>query len=297
MSQIIEPLPPVKMTVITPEPDDRFINHSGAKALDVHPRPRKGGKVKSSINKARIDILPEVYHRPLTGSGVYSGNFTDKGKPKKAKIQRDFEHQEIFTRKDYDNPNVNLLRAFEPVFSPMETSIFLASKLVTAVNHPHRKNASEVEYLTNQYRSILEECNICYKCRKPIKVQSEAINAPVFKKHKRRNGLNIEEHFQPARPINNVMFADVASHCEIYTKSDGKLGFLIVSEAGEPKERAWIELRYNGPAKYQGRYFVEINKSNRKEVELDFVPSSYRVLGKKCTCMFRQAGKTVTVKS
>jgi len=299
---VIQPPAGVKMDVVIPPPVDTFTVPTKAKPLNLDGKYR-GRKAKrnvgSSISKRRIDNVPEVYHRPLQGSAIYSGYFTDKGKPSKQPDLKDFEHRDM-VGKVFENPNVNALRAFEPIPNLVETNLYLTSKVVTASNFAHRKNAGDTEYIIDQWKKSLEDCNVCWRCKNPIRVRAVGIKRPKqFKK--RRKGLNLEDHYTTRNVIvpGNGVFAVVYTHCEILQAVDGKLSFRIVCESGKPANRRLIGVRYakkvveNGKTRLLGRQFVEIK--NGIETPID-IPSSYIVKNERCTCLFRQVAKVGKVK-
>lgn len=126
----------------------------------------KLGYTNSALNTERTNELPKIYHRPQEASWV---------KTELRRKVRSFDTHAEFTR-TFDNPEVNLLKQFEPKPSPINLEV--TRDYVVSYNHEHRR-VRDAEYLTRlrvNYLASLEICNLCWKCRNPIKTVSASIH-------------------------------------------------------------------------------------------------------------------------
>jgi hypothetical protein len=244
---------------------------------------------KSPLNRKRIERIPEVYHRPQLGSGVYSGRYLDeKGKFRPPVIKKG-ERMPAIVPKTYENPNVNSLKAFDTVPNELETSIFLASRFIVMHNHPHRKDANDMERARDAFNNHLRDCNICHKCRKPIKTKGGLHKRKKLISHLKAGRFVSAMHYVH-RNERGITFADIKTHCDLAVlpklDADGnkigtRIGYVVIAEAGAQDKPYYIETFVeNGHRMYAVR---ERSTGKLGEI-LKFVPSEYRVEISACEC-------------
>lgn len=123
-------------------------------------------KYISSLSRERTNQLPNIYHRPQEGAGV-------KFEGEKLITVDNATYKERF--REFDNPAVNSLRAFD---SRIADNFAITRLYIMSYNHPHRRNNS-AEFLGRiraSYLGTFEYFNLCWKCRKPIKTVTAKVN-------------------------------------------------------------------------------------------------------------------------
>lgn len=252
-------------------------------------------RLKSNLNRKRVELIPEVYHRQQGGSGVYSGRYlNEKGKFKPPNIKKGERMKDIVS-KTYENPAVNSLRAFEPIPNTLETSIFLASRFIVRLNHKHRRDATEVDRARDAFRQHLRGCNICYKCRRPFKTERGIHQKRKITSHLKIGGFESVPRYK-YRSAGTMPFADIQSHCELASlpklDENGKVigsrnGYVIVCEPNADEQPYYIESVID---KRVGRihkrvFNVYLRGTGEFIQTLESVPSEYRIFtGDKCQC-------------
>lgn len=227
--------------------------------------------IGSSLDKNRVNSLPNVYHRPQAGSGVIVEPVN-----REVRTDKDYFYYEHRLR-EMENPNRSWAKDFE---GRGIDSQYICSRLVIRYNHAHRKDASDVVYAKKAYLEMFEHLNLCWKCKQPIRVRKGSVKftptvhniyAPVVRKmavlskerkvessdgveyadagieefvykrekHTLLGATRVGREFYPESQGNNYIVADIASHFEVRQTADGKLVYRYI----DGTERH-LELRY-----------------------------------------------------
>jgi hypothetical protein len=122
-------------------------------------------KYASALNRARVLELPNTYHRAQGGGGV------------KVQLRRKFKDFDTFDREwvqYFENPDVNLLKAFKPVQVVWDNRGIVRA-YVEVFNRNvkvKRDHPNLLHQLRLLYYEDFEQYNLCWKCLCPIKTQS-----------------------------------------------------------------------------------------------------------------------------
>lgn len=152
--------------------------------------------IKTSLRPEVINRIPVtfdkkkgkyvgIYHRPLVGSGILL-----KGGPGESINKRLSEtcrqgkkivaNSAEFRLTEFENPNVNALKAFECMAAT--DNFYQTRRLVLTFNHPGRRDVDKIGTYRIAYHRTLEDCNCCYYCKMPIKMQRYRIEGDSRKK-------------------------------------------------------------------------------------------------------------------
>lgn len=267
--------------------------------------------MKTSLNNAVINRLPfdkkkgvPVYHRPQVGSGIYLkgglGESINQGISDTFRLNgKQVANPKTFRQTEYENPNVNALRAFDLV--PAD-NFYQTRKLVLAFNHSGRRDSHMVGTFRIAYYRTLAACNMCYNCKKPLKVHKTHIAGDSRAEHdnwfaEETPANKIEKRFDGGRrirsahgkPLNgsryrphskgtNTAYGDIKSHFRyvVVKTKDGEIKYRFVYIDGTGRR---IEQRKRPGTNI--RYFVHVKDG----VETKIIPqSSYRITGLGCKC-------------
>lgn len=208
-------------------------------------------------NGEEREIVKEVYLRPQQSSGV------------KYELDRNIRNYETHSThiRSFDNPNVNLLKSFD---AKEDGNKIVTRNLVCAFNYPHRGGKTAEQQKANlarcrrEYQRAFEDFNLCWRCRKPLKVKTASImpkSEPrdlndgstikgkvvlppsveyaeklgwsdrdfeqVIKRH-HRPSKSLGEHWKPYEGVKTVQYADVISHFEYRLHPDGRAYYVFV---------------------------------------------------------------------
>lgn len=268
--------------------------------------------IKTSLRKDVIDGLAwdrkkgkPIYHRPQVGSGVcFKGGpgesinkrvgETMKQNGKTVVNPTDFRHTE------FENPNVNMLLAFES--RPAADNFYETRRLILTFNHNRRDKNRLGQYRVSYY-ATLEACNCCYYCKKPIKTQKAYIvdkemldarndswfadETPVDAiKKERDGGTKIRSiggkplrgiRYRPSKKAPNVEWGEIRSHFRFVEVKDDdgvviKYRFVYIDGSGR---RIEARKRANGT-----RYFVHVKNG----VETEIIPQTSYRRKERCKC-------------
>lgn len=272
--------------------------------------------IPSGLRPERVNELPDVYHRPQAGSGVYSESFVRKPSNQ---LDKGGAHRS----KEWDNPNVNSLRAFDT--HPTDNYIQTRNLVVNYNRSVKYKKDVEVDvnHLFRLYADSLDEANLCWKCKHPIKVVKTHVRRPDhiqverkpgeaapplpdmpsrFKKEepKRRRILSMKDpqnpygrvqftgaRVHPSKPKNNAVYADVKCHYEIRKNADGTLRYIYVDGSKNEVLRKTKEYRgANGKIRRIAYHAIEFPPfmGAQIEIEVDTTEKTYRVENLQCGC-------------
>lgn len=277
--------------------------------------------LQSSLSPKRTANLPNVYHRPQEGSGIYlkpeninpnvQPPFSKSSNGKQSPNFRDTRHRE------YENPNVNLMRAFDT--RPTADNFFQVRRFVLALNgfKTHGKDVShKLAWFAGRFADSLEDCNLCWRCKSPIKVKKSRIDKSASVKtiavRNPRNG-NVQvcevkqelstifkqetperkrkvQHIRSfggkqltgdrVRTVNNIsetIYADIPCHYEYKSKMvDGVKRYEYYYVDGTGRN---LQPRKDGVK----RYFAEVHEDG-SETKIDYIPHTYRIQNTKCNC-------------
>jgi hypothetical protein len=245
--------------------------------------------IQSSLSPTRTQMLPDVYHRPQVGSGVYllpeSINQNCEEPHSRTSNGSVVPNNRVMRFREYENPNVNSMRAFDT--RPCFDNFYDVRRLVLAYNHLERRDRPKLAYYRGRYATSLETCNLCWRCKKPIKVQEARFTRPsgIFRKPERKTqyirtvrGVRLSGERQ--KTVSNApvtIYADVQCHFEYRVKlvnGEKKYFFVFVDGTGRN-----IQSRRNG----WRRIFVEV-KPDGSETKINYIPQTYRVQHQKCKC-------------
>lgn len=266
-------------------------------------------RLRSSLAPETVNRLPRVYHRPQEGSGVVL-----KGGPAESfnrNLGGDFSRQTDGKRilntaqyrgDEYDNPNRNMMRDFD---AKNADNLYQVQKLVVAYNHSHGKDAALVGQFRIDYYASLEDCNLCYMCKKPIKVKRARIDADsrvegaftnpkaLVKTIDANGARRIRSitspqsgklefssiRFKPVGVQTNKVYADVRCHFEfvVYRNANGEKKYRYQFVDGTKRN---IQFR---KGRYGLKELVVIHPNGETE-KLGTVPHTYRVENKRCDC-------------
>lgn len=268
--------------------------------------------IKTSLRPAVLNRLPyhkgkPVYHRPQDGSPILlkggPRESLNRGIGETCKINgKSVRNNKDFRVNEYDSVR-NALLAFEP--REASDNYYQVRKLVLTFNHGEsRRDYHRLGQYRIAYYQTLEDCNLCYFCKKPIKVKRARIEhietnidtsffaeekSPDEGLNKRRDGgVKIQSangkqlrgiRYRPDRKELNTTYGDITSHFEYVPIKDldGKIRkykFVFIDGSGRN-----IQLRKLGAGRH---YFVNVLPDGTEE---KIIPhQSYRRYDKKCKC-------------
>ena len=274
-------------------------------------------RIKTSLRPEVLNRIPYVfnkkrgkhegvYHRPQIGSAIClkggPGESINKGVSDTTMMNgKRVVNNAQFRTTEWENPHVNALKAFDA--QPAADNFYQTRRVALTFNHgASRRDFDRLGQYRLSYYRTLADCNMCYFCKKPLKVRNARIVDPRTENDSFfadtpsssklvKQGLHGEKRirsvhgkslsglrYKPHSPSNNTVYGDIKSHFRIvpYKNEQGEIKYRFVYIDGSHK-RIEQRKRENGV-----RYFVHVAKDG---TEKEIIPqSSYRLTGQQCKC-------------